>query len=112
MSRPVKEIIEFPQSEEARHEAIITLQRAWQQKFPSFTIRVKVPISEICSEPDEEDLKAVWREESFDVLALAGNERRVAMFQVFRETEEQTTSLLKSIGKIVREHEAVFSEGI
>jgi len=100
----ITDIDEFPATEKARHEAIVSLQRAWQRKLPSFEVRTHVPVSEICSEPKDKKLKPIWRKESFDVIALAGS-KRVAIFQILREDRETTEHLLKSIGRIVREHE-------
>jgi len=106
MSRTAEDINSFPQTEEARHEAIVNVARYWRIKFPGFEIRTHIPISEICDEPEEKDLRQVWLEQSFDIVALAGS--RIALFQIFREDEQETKDLLESIGKIVQEHQQNF----
>jgi len=102
MSRTAK-IDELPETEKARREAVVVMARRWKSLYPGFQIRIFVPVREVCSEPTDESLKGIWREESFDIIALAS--RRVAAFQVFREDPGTTEHLVKSIGKIVREHE-------
>lgn len=103
MSRTAEKIDQFPQTESNRREAVILLARQWRSLYPGFEIKTSVPVKDICSEPDDEDLKGIWREESFDVLVLAGT--RVAVFQILREDPKTTEHLVKAIGRIVREHE-------
>lgn len=92
-------IDEFPETEEARQEAIAAVARYWKKKFPYFQVKIRVPLREVASEPDEADLKATWREEVLDVAVIV--QGKVGLFQVFREDPEQTKIVLESIARII-----------
>ena len=106
MSRTPEDIDEFPETEAARHEAIINLARYWAKKFPGFEVRTRVPLREVAPEPSEQDLKQTWREEALDVAVIVQN--RVAFFQVLREDREQTQTVLEAIARVIKPRDAVF----
>jgi len=92
-------IDEFPEIEASRQEAINTLARYWRKKFPGFEVRTSIPLKDIVPEPNEQDLRQVWLEESFDIVAVAGT--KIALFQILREDLDQTKRITEAVARIV-----------
>jgi len=107
MSNTPENLDEFPETEAARHEAIINLARYWARKFPGLEVRTRVSLREVAPEPSEQDLRQTWLEETLDVAVIVQNQ--VAFFQVLREDREQTKKVLEAIARVIKPRDAVFS---